>query len=89
MGNKKISALASMIRRIEGLKHIGIPRSYLLNGEPWGRNVETFYARNLIKLGYLKEGEIYRDCIVYYLAKEIPEGYNSSSLRKEMKEKKI
>lgn len=87
MGNKKISALASMISRIKDMRYVGINKNYLLNGKPWGRNVETFYARNLIKLGYLKEGEIYRDCIVYYLAKEIPEDYNSSSLRKEMKEK--
>ncbi len=51
---------------------------------PWGRNTETFYVSNLIKLGYLGRGE---DGFMYIL-KRIPEDYNSSSLRKEMKEKK-
>lgn len=87
MGNKKVSIFGAMLARIKGAPYVGISRNYLLNGKQWGRNAETFYASNLIKLGYLKEGEIYRNCIVYYLAKEIPEGYNSSSLRKEMKEK--
>lgn len=52
---------------------------------PWGRNTETFYVSNLIKLGYLSRGE---DDFMYIL-KRIPEDYNSSSLRKEMKEKKF
>lgn len=89
MGNKKISVFGSMLARIKDMQYTGISRSYLLNGKQWGRNAETFYASNLIKLGYLKESEVYRTCITYRLAKEIPEGYNSSSLRKEMKEKKI
>lgn len=52
---------------------------------PWGRNTETFYVSNLIKLGYLSRGE---DGFMYIL-KRIPEDYNSSSLRKEMKEKNL
>ena len=88
MGNKKISVFASMIGRIKDMRYVGISRSYLLNGKQWGRNAETFYASNLIKLGYLKESKAYRNCITYCLAKEIPDGYNSSSLRKEMKKKK-
>lgn len=88
MGNKKISIFGSMLTRIKDARYVGISRSYLLNGKRWGRNAETFYASNLIKLGYLKESEANsRTCITYYLAKEIPEGYNSSLLRKEMKEK--
>lgn len=89
MPNKKISVFTAMISRIKDMRYVGINRSYLLNGKQWGRNAETFYASNLIKLGYLKESRAYCNCITYYLAKEIPDGYNASSLRKEMKEKKI
>lgn len=89
MSNKKISVFAAMVSRIKDTRYVGINRSYLLNGKQWGRNAETFYASNLIKLGYLKESMAYCNCITYCLAKEIPDGYNTSSLRKEMKEKKI
>jgi hypothetical protein len=50
----------------------------------WARNAETFYVRNLIKLGYIEK----RENGAMYILKRIPEDYNSSSLRKEMKEKK-
>lgn len=60
----------------------------LLRGKPWGRNAETFYVLNLYKLGYLKGESL--NCSgnkEFIVLKEIPDGYNASSLRKEMKEK--
>ena len=89
MGNKRnvFEEIKSLINKGANSK---VPMRELLRGKPWGRNVETFYVLNLYKLGYLEGKSL--NCSgnkEFIVLKKIPDGYNASSLRKEMKEKKF